>query len=174
MTIVHDMPTVAGDGLNLPLAAEMRETVHFRRLLQAAEQQRKCAAAAEAKKHQRDMFLAGTLTPDSLHRVALRIREAAESGATSLMVGHFPCEWCTDRGRLIDASDAGWPATLQGIAREFFVFWQHDLQPRGFDLQARLRGFPEGMPDDVGIFLSWGNDADGTDGMAVSPSHSHP
>ena len=86
------------------------------------------------------------------------------------MVGHFPCEWCTDRGRLIEASDAGWSVTLQGIAREFFAFWQRDLQPRGFDLQSRLMGFPEGMPDDVGIFLSWENDAGGTNGTAASLS----
>ena len=84
-----------------------------------------------------------------------RVRTAAESGATESMIGQFPSDWCTDGGRRINVPEQDWPDTLQGIAREFYEFWERELKPKGFGLRAQIISFPDGKPGDVGAFLSW-------------------
>jgi hypothetical protein len=141
--------------LALPSAEDMRDVIEQKHKDKLAEQQKKAAAAAEEKKHQEEAFLARKLTQGFIDQVMHRIREAAESGATEIMVGRFPSAWCTDSGRKINAPEASWPDTLQGIAKEFYEFWERDLKPRGFHLHVQILDFPGGMPGDVGAFLSW-------------------
>ena len=33
--------------------------------------------------------------------------------------------------------------------------WKDELRPHGFTLQARVVDFPDGIPGDIGLFLSW-------------------
>jgi hypothetical protein len=139
----------------LPSATDMRDIIEQRYEEHAAEGQKKAAAAADIKKHQEEAFLARHLTPDFADQVIRRVRDAAQGGATEVMVGKFPSVWCTDAGRKINAPEPSWPDTLQGIAREFYEFWERDLKPRGFQLHVQILDFPGGMPGDVGAFLSW-------------------
>ncbi|HLZ66689.1 MAG TPA: hypothetical protein VKQ29_10685 [Aliidongia sp.] len=136
-------------------AADIHDMVDRKKREEAAAAQQRHQAAEEEKKHQEEMFLARKLTPEFINTVMRRVRNAAESGANEIMVGQFPSDWCTDGGRAINAPEDSWPDTLQGIAREFFEFWQRDLRPRGFHLHVKIINFPGGMPGDVGAFLSW-------------------
>jgi len=90
-----------------------------------------------------------------LYVIMRRVHDAAEGGASEIMIGKFPCALCTDGGRKINAPEESWPDTLQGIAREFFEFWERNLKPRGFRLRVQILDFPGGKPGDVGAFLSW-------------------
>jgi len=45
---------------------------------------------------------------------------------------------------------------LRGEAAELYLRWKQDLRPLGFGLTARILDFPDGMPGDAGLFLSWG------------------
>jgi len=96
------------------------------------------------------------IADESWQRLIHFAREAAEHGAREYLLLRFPSELCTDRGRAINAAEADWPASLRGEAAELYLRWKQDLQPLGFALTARILDFPDGMPGDAGLFLSWG------------------
>lgn len=91
-------------------------------------------------------------------RVSFRtqVRQAAEEGKTEMMVLQFPVELCTDTGRAINNSEPDWPETLTGVPRQLFELWQQNMKPAGYRLTAMIVEWPNGMPGDVGLFLSWG------------------
>jgi hypothetical protein len=62
---------------------------------------------------------------------------------------------CTDRGRRINNSEAGWESTLEGRPKAGYEFWRSQLQPLGFGLKAEVVEYPGGMPGDIGFFLTW-------------------
>jgi hypothetical protein len=141
--------------LDLPSATDMRAAIERHNEANLAHAAKLKKAAEEEKKHQREAFLADRLTPDFIKLVMARVRAAAESGEKEVMIGQFPADLCTDGGRRINAEEDGWPDTLQGIAREFYEFWEQELKPRGFHLRAEIVSFPDGLTGDVGAFLSW-------------------
>lgn len=93
--------------------------------------------------------------PDRIKAFLARVRTAAVSGQTELMIGRFPAELCTDHGRAINQAEEGWPDTLQGLPRQAYEVWREKLQPKGYRLKAMIVDWPDGMPGDVGMFLSW-------------------
>lgn len=82
-------------------------------------------------------------------------RLAAEHGQKEFLLFRFPATLCSDRGRAVNAPEPDWPATLRGEAAEMYLRWERDLKPRGFPLRARVLDFPDGMPGDIGLFISW-------------------
>jgi hypothetical protein len=62
---------------------------------------------------------------------------------------------CTDRGRRINNSEAGWEQTLEGRPKLGYEFWRERLQPLGFGLKAEVLEYPGGMPGDIGFILTW-------------------
>jgi hypothetical protein len=155
MTRTSDTADRTEGGLELPSAADMRDIIERKNREKAAEELKKRTAAEEEKKHQEEILLARKLTPEFINLIMRRVHDAAESGASEIMIGKFPCALCTDGGRKINAPEESWPDTLQGIAREFFEFWERNLKPRGFRLRVQILDFPGGKPGDVGAFLSW-------------------
>jgi len=141
--------------LDLPSAEDIRGITERKEREKAAAELKQHDAAEEEKKHQEEVFLKDKLTPDIIARILTRVRDAAESGATEIMIGQFPSAWCTDGGRKINVPEDSWPDTLQGIAKEFFEFWERNLKPKGFRFRAEIISFPGGLPGDVGVFLSW-------------------
>lgn len=83
-------------------------------------------------------------------------KEAAGRGATEFQLLVFPSQLCSDGGRAINVGEPGWPATLRGEAAEIYLRWQHELKPHGFHLTAQVLDFPEGVPGDIGLSLTWG------------------
>jgi hypothetical protein len=156
MTVTTDAAASAKTPTELPSAESIRDIIEGNKKEKAAEEQKHRAAAKDEKKHQEELFLTRTLTPDFIDRIMKRIRIAAESGALEIMIGQFPSSWCSDDGRKINNQpDDSWPDTLQGVAREFYDFWEHNLKPKGFGLRAEIISYPDGKPGDVGTFLSW-------------------
>jgi hypothetical protein len=49
---------------------------------------------------------------------------------------------CTDRGRRINNSEAGWEQTLEGRPKAGYEFWRDHLQPLGFGLKAEVLEYP--------------------------------
>jgi hypothetical protein len=39
---------------------------------------------------------------------------------------------------------------------EIYLRWERDLKPNGFRLAAPILDFPDGIPGDIGLFLTWG------------------
>ncbi|MDR6955359.1 hypothetical protein J2X65_004739 [Ancylobacter sp. 3268] len=99
------------------------------------------------------------LTPQKLEEITaslqVKLRAAAERGDTEIMVMRFPNLLCTDHGRAINNTLQGWPDTLTGRPRQAYELWRDRLKPAGYGLKAMIVDWPNGMPGDVGFFLSW-------------------
>lgn len=100
------------------------------------------------------------LTPQKLHEITetllVKLRAAAERGETEIMVMRFPNSLCTDHGRAINNTEERWPETLTGRPRQAYELWRDRLKPQGYGLAAMIVDWPNGMPGDVGLFLTWG------------------
>ena len=83
------------------------------------------------------------------------VRHAAEHGQSEVQVYRFPNSMCSDRGRMINNSEPGWDATLEGRPKFAYEFWHDHLRPLGFHLKAEVLEYPGGMPGDIGFVLSW-------------------
>ncbi len=99
------------------------------------------------------------LTPETLHEIAqslqTQMRVAAQRGETEIMVMRFPNVLCTDKGRAINNAEEGWPETLTGRPRQAYELWRDYLRQGHYKLKAMIVDWPNGMPGDVGFFLSW-------------------
>jgi hypothetical protein len=52
-------------------------------------------------------------------------------------------------------AEPGWPETLQGRPRQGYLTWKEKLQPLGYHLKAQIVDWPNGVPGDIGLYLSW-------------------
>ena len=99
------------------------------------------------------------LSPETLHDIAqnlsTKMRLAAQRGETEIMVMRFPNVLCTDKGRAINNAEDGWPDTLTGRPRQAYELWRDHLRQGHYKLRAMIVDWPNGMPGDVGFFLSW-------------------
>jgi hypothetical protein len=83
------------------------------------------------------------------------VMKAAADGKYEAMIYSFPSTFCDDGGRAINNSLPGWQKTLQGKAKEILDLFEQMAKPQGYGLKAMIINFPEGMPGDVGLFLTW-------------------
>ena len=83
------------------------------------------------------------------------IQPAAERGDHEFQLLRFPSDLCTDGGRKIRVGEEDWQDTLQGEAAELAAHWKRDLQPKGIALSARTVNYSNGVPDEIGLFVTW-------------------
>jgi CBS domain-containing protein len=136
----------AGDFRDLVADFAQREAEHQDAARRAAADQRRQATKELIDHHLSDREWRGLLQ---------QARQAAEHGQKEFLLLRFPASLCSDRGRAVNAPAPDWPATLRGEAAELYLRWERDLKPRGFPLTARVLDFPDGMPGDIGLFISW-------------------
>ena len=117
------------------------------------------ASMEAAEKAKRDliekMMTRIEMTPEWLRAFMNRVKFAAERGDNEMLIGRFPSELCTDRGRAINNTEAGWPETLVGRPLQAYEIWKEKLQPLGYGLKALIIEWPQGFPGDVGLYLTW-------------------
>lgn len=142
----------------LPSAAECKQKMAEAEAEKAAEYMRKQAAVEAEKNALLDRFLqpSGISDDERLRRAAALINRAVSNGLMEVQVGRFPNAICTDGGRAINQQEPGWEKTLTGLPKELFEFWKKYLQPRGYRVKFAIVDWPNGMPGDIGITLSWG------------------
>jgi hypothetical protein len=143
--------------IGLPTAKQLKQQIALKEAEKASMAAREMAAADAEKKALMDKLSkpSGVSDDQRLERAVAIINRAANNGATEVEVTRFPNTLCTDRGRAINQQEAGWEATLTGVPRELFEFWQKYLKANGFKLRVQIVDFPGGMPGDVGMTLSW-------------------
>jgi hypothetical protein len=95
------------------------------------------------------------ISQERIRSFVLRVRAVAEGGKNEMLMGRFPCELCTDHGRAINMAEPGWPETLRGLPRQAYLVWKEKLQPLGYHLKAQIIDWPNGVPGDVGLYLTW-------------------
>jgi len=144
----------------LPSAADMKKKMAIAEAEKASEYTRKQAAADAEKKALFDQLQkpSGVSDEERLKRAATIINRAVNNGMTEVLVGRFPNQLFTDRGRAINQQEAGWEKTLTGLPKELYDFWKKYLQPRGYRISFQIVDWPGGMPGDIGITLNWAKD----------------
>jgi hypothetical protein len=148
---------IASATTGLPTAKQLQQQIALKEAEKASVAVRERAAADAEKKALMDKLSkpSGVSDDERLERAIAIINRAANNGATEVEVARFPNTLCTDRGRAINQQERGWEATLTGIPKELFEFWQKYLKQNGYKLRVQIVDFPGGMPGDVGMTLSW-------------------
>lgn len=140
----------------LDFSASAFHTLTVKHQEELDEQRRHQHDLADERAHrQANQMLAAHLTDERWQYMLSHARDAAKKGEEEYLLLRFPCEICSDHGRAINAPDPEWPTTLRGVPAEIFMRWKTELRPHGFSLQARVVDFPDGIPGDIGLFLSW-------------------
>ncbi|HXX09094.1 MAG TPA: hypothetical protein VEJ43_13610 [Pseudolabrys sp.] len=144
----------------LPSAADLKKKIVEAEAEKASEYVRKQAAADAEKKALLDQLQkpSGVSDEERLKRAATIINRAVNNGMTEVLVGRFPNQLFTDKGRAINQQEPGWENTLTGLPKELFDFWKKYLQPRGYRISYQIVDWPGGMPGDIGITLNWAKD----------------
>ncbi|WP_322515806.1 CBS domain-containing protein [Rhodopseudomonas palustris] len=125
------------------------------------ELRREARRIADEKHHrQAGQMLAQHLTEEAWEHMMHNARATAKKGDEEHLLLRFPAELCSDHGRAVNAPDPEWPSTLRGMAADIYLRWKAELRPHGFTLNARVVDFPDGLPGDIGLYLSWGKHDD--------------
>jgi hypothetical protein len=95
------------------------------------------------------------INADRIRGLLNRVKSVAELGQRELLLGRFPVELCTDHGRAINQSEPDWPDTLTGLPRQAYEVWKETLQPLGYGFKAEIVDWPDGLPGDAGLYLTW-------------------
>jgi hypothetical protein len=153
---MHNMAPTIDD--ILPSALDCKKKSAEMEAEKAAEFMRRRAAADAEKKAMMEKFEkpSGVSDEERMERAAAIIKRAVSNGLSEVEVGRFPNTICTDRGRAINQMEPGWEETLTGLPRELYQFWKKHLEPRGYKARFQIADWPNGMPGDISMTLSWG------------------
>jgi hypothetical protein len=97
----------------------------------------------------------GVSDEERMKRAAAIIKRAVSNGLTEVEVFRFSYKMCTDHGRAINQQEPGWEETLTGLPKELFLFWKAHLSSRGYRVKFQIADWPNGMPGDISMTLSW-------------------
>jgi hypothetical protein len=116
----------------------------------------------EKLEHFRERLESYRITEDDKARIMARLREAFdkhEAGTPpELQLFAFPSEFCHDLGRRVVNGLEGWRETLPGAVADYFDWFERELKPGGFTSFLQVIDFKDGMPGQLGLFISWKED----------------
>jgi hypothetical protein len=141
----------------LPTANEVRQRIALAEAEEAERQARARAQAEAEKKALIDQLRKppGISEEEAVQRARAIIERAMKNRRTESEIFRFPNQLCTDKGRAIIQQEPGWHETLTGEPKEMFQFWHKHLRPRGYKLKVEIVDYPDGLPGDIGLTLSW-------------------
>ena len=141
----------------LPSAKEVKQKIALAEAEEAEKQARMRAEAQAEKKTLIDHLSkpSGISDEEAIGRGIKIIERAMHSRMTEVEVFRFPNQLCTDKGRAIIQQEPGWEKTLTGAPKEIYQLWEKYFRPRGYKLKVQIVDYPDGMPGDIGMTLSW-------------------
>jgi hypothetical protein len=141
----------------LPSAKEVMQKIALAEAEEAEKQTRMRAEAQAEKKALIDQLTkpSGISDEEAIGRGIKIIERAMHSRMTEVEVFRFPNQLCTDKGRAIIQQEPGWEKTLTGAPKEIYQLWEKYFRPRGYKLKVQIVDYPDGMPGDIGMTLSW-------------------
>ncbi|MGG5819455.1 hypothetical protein [Falsiroseomonas sp. HW251] len=143
---------ITDDGLS---ARAIHAYITEKRRTQAEEARRQDEAARAERAKLRQHFMEQEVPADAMGQVARLVRRAVDAGEKRVLVLQCPSDWLPDQGRSISNHAGDWHEHLDGLAARAYAFYERELKKRGFQLQAEIISWPDGMPGDVGFFLHW-------------------
>jgi hypothetical protein len=156
LPVMEQSMTSAPDTL-LPSAKEVMQKLARAEAEEAEKEARMRAEAAAEKKALIDQLMkpSGISDEEAIGRGMKIIERAIKNRMTEVEVFRFPHELCTDYGRAVNQQEPGWEKTLTGAPKEIYELWQKYFRPRGYKLKVQVIDFPDGLPGDIGMTLSW-------------------
>jgi hypothetical protein len=148
MTNIDELPPSASACMQKIAQAEAEKASETMRRMAATEAEKRALLEKLEKP-------SGISDEERMKRAASIIQRAVSNGMTEVFLGKVPKELFTDHGRAINQTEPGWENTLTGLPKEVYDFWKKYLQPRGYKLRFQVVDYPEGMPGDIGLTLSW-------------------
>jgi hypothetical protein len=142
----------------LPSAKEVMQQIALAEAEEAEKQARMLAEAQAEKKALVDELSkpSDISEEEAIRRAMAIIERGMKNRKTESEVFRFPNQLCTDKGRAINQQEPGWEETLTGEPKEMYHFWHKHLRPRGYKMKVQIVDFPDGLPGDIGMTLSWG------------------
>ncbi len=119
------------------------------------EERRKKEKRDQQLKDLRDAFMSREIHPEVMDRLNKVVRIAAEQGLRQAEVITFPATYCNDRGRRINNQLPDWPESLEGFAKRAYDFYNKELRPLGYKLNAEVLNFAGEVPGDIAMTLKW-------------------
>jgi hypothetical protein len=140
-------------------AAELRNYVTQTEMAKASKHVGSDLAGKARAELIRSLTQSVAVTPEKIAEVKRRVlgqlKSAAVRGDKEVLVMRFPNALCTDKGRALNNLEKEWPSTLIGRPLQAFEFWRDHLRPQGYGLKAMIVDWPQGLPGDIGFFLTW-------------------
>jgi hypothetical protein len=129
-------------------------------LVEADEEAKEAKSRRQAEEDRKSLLEqlnkpSGVSDEDAIQRAVKMIEGAVSRRLTEVQVYRFPNELCTDRGRAINQREKGWEDTLSGIPKEIYLLWKRHFCDRGYRLRVEIVDFPNGVPGDVGMTITW-------------------
>jgi hypothetical protein len=142
---------------SLPSAKELMGRIALAEAEEAEKQVRARTEAEAEKKALIDQLSkpSGISEDEAIRRGMVIIERATKNRMTEVEVFRFPNQLCTDKGRAINQQEHGWEKTLTGSPKEIFQLWEKYFRPRGYKLRVQIVNFPDGLPGDIAMTLSW-------------------
>ena len=100
----------------------------------AAEKQ----AARMERQREAKLILRQHVSDESWRKLLDHAEVAAKHGEKEFLLHRFPCDLCTDGGRMIDVAEPGWETTLRGKPAELLDRWRAELKPKGLGSRRGL------------------------------------
>jgi hypothetical protein len=141
----------------LPSAKEVMQQIALAEAEEAEKEARMRADAQTEKQALIDQLSkpSGVSEEEAIRRAKVIIERGIKNRTTEVEVFRFPNLLCTDKGRAINQQEPGWQKTLTGAPKEIYQLWEKYFRPRGYKLKVQIVDYPDGMPGDVGMTLSW-------------------
>jgi hypothetical protein len=135
--------------------AELTQVTEKAEMAKAKELLERLNRQESERKDMKEAFMERTLHPEVMERVNAAVRHAAELGIHEIQALSFPATFCNDKGRRINNLEHDWPESLEGFAKHAYDFYIRELEPLGYKIRAQVLDYPNGMPGEIGMFLSW-------------------
>ena len=136
-------------------AENLRQSINKKKTRRAEEAATRRNAADVQMEEMFKEFLNESISQAELDEIRSRIIRATEREEYEVEIMRFPAKLCLDNGRAINNIKSDWPQTLPGKAKDFFEFFTERGKTQGFKLTAKIIDFPNGMPGNVGLSVSW-------------------
>jgi len=146
---IDDVLPTALDCRKISAEIEGKKAADYMRAREAAEKEKNELLERMSKP-------SGVSDEERMKRAGVIIKRAVSNGLSEVEVFRFSNKLCTDQGRAINQQEPGWDESLTGLPRELFLFWKKHLASRGYRLKFQIADWPNGMPGDISVTLSWG------------------
>lgn len=141
----------------LPTAKDIMKKLALAEAEEAAKDAKKLAKMEAERKALLDKLSkpSGLSDEEAIRRAVRIIEGAVKNGLSEVRVYRFPNTMCTDKGRAINQLEKGWEQTLTGVPKEIYDLWERHFRSKGYKLRAEIVDFPNGVPGDCALTLSW-------------------